>query len=473
MRLFINQLNDPNAEEHAANCSNAYWQHPKEDGHTDQQPREMTRRTERVICRLMTQGIYFANAWSSAVKANIEGNSKNDKEIKGLIRCTIVDIYQDILREDTCEGHWGTYYAWYVVEQISGGLTANGGENDCTRGKYKTIQLNTWPMRNKMKTWLKQNKQMKEKLAQEEISGGCTGRQVKTRKQLQEEGVIKENEAEKKEDEKLKSQMKTHFRKILDTLQIQMKEEEGKLRASRAQARPDPSVVDDEEKEGDDIEEHIKNAVANAREKLGQVIVIPASATPATGTTQQTPGAGAAAAAQPVATPPATTKPVVERTDDTTSATHPAHASETPENKSTARGTQTGQELLSTKDPQTAGGAGSSVGRKEDDEPPAGPPPPPPRPPPPPSGKSGDDAAGTTREQGDPGVAGPPGPTEKSGEDKCKQSLGKTANSSGPIVISTGCTSDADLGGGQTLTDAIANGNEFREYTYKEHLEYN
>ncbi|KJP89616.1 hypothetical protein AK88_00827 [Plasmodium fragile] len=290
LQIFITHMNNDSQYHNAINCENAYWQHPQEHGTKDQLPREMSRSTERVICRLMTQAIYFANAWSKAVQEDITGDSVHNKEIKGLIRCTIVDVYNDILRANACEGWWGTYYAWYVVDHISGGLTAHGGQNDCTRGKYKTIQLNTWPMRNQMKTWLKQNKQMKEKLAQEEISGGCTGRQVKTREQLQKEGEIQDPEAENKKDEELKSQMKTHFRKILDTLQIQMKKEEGKLRASRAPAPQYPSVDDADEKNAEDIERKIEKAIEAVQDHLHAVI-------------EQTTGEKAAAATKAATTP--------------------------------------------------------------------------------------------------------------------------------------------------------------------------
>ncbi|KJP86071.1 hypothetical protein AK88_04262 [Plasmodium fragile] len=315
MRLFINQLNDPNAEEHAANCSNAYWQHPLEHGQPGQSPRRMDRSKERVICRLMTQAIYFANGWTEEVKKNI-GHDTHSHDIKGLMRCTIADIYKDILTEHGCEGHWGTYYAWYVVDHISEAMKETWGDQHCKKGKYKEIELKTWDMRNKMKTWLKENKQMQEQLAQEQIGDDCKGAKVKLQVGPREE------EQEKREDNKTKHEVKQQVRQILGTLQIQMKAEEGKLRGSTARAPKYPSVDAEDDPQDAEIEKHIKEAVQKVEAELNEVIAKtgvarPAATTRSTASPEKkskdtdTPGGPpAAAAAKPAATKPATTKPV-------------------------------------------------------------------------------------------------------------------------------------------------------------------
>ncbi|KJP84809.1 hypothetical protein AK88_05561 [Plasmodium fragile] len=282
--LFITDMNNDSEYHNAKNCENAYWQHPEEHGTPGQSPRRMDRSKERVICRLMTQAIYFANAWSKEARNNASHDDQN-KEIKGIMRCTIADIYQDILTEAGCEGHWGTYYAWYVVDQISGGLTATRGAQDCERGKYKTIDLKTWPMRSKMKTWLKDNEQMKQKLAQEKIQDGCGGGTVKTKGQLQQEGEIKDDESEHKNDEELKKRMKAAITPILGKLKHAMKQEEITLKASTGPAPTYDSVDDADEQKGDEIDHEMKQAIEDAGEDLKKVIVIPASATPATAAT--------------------------------------------------------------------------------------------------------------------------------------------------------------------------------------------
>ncbi|KJP85051.1 hypothetical protein AK88_05321 [Plasmodium fragile] len=284
MRLFIKHMDGDSEYHNAKNCENAYWEHPTEHGKTHQPQRKMDRRTERVICRLMKQGIYFANAWTQEVKTNIEDNSENDKEIKGLMRCTIAHIYQDILRTYACEGWWGTYYAWWVVDQISGALKDTLGENHCKRGMYKEIELGHWPMRNQMKKWLKQNAQMQEKLAQEQIGDDCKGAQVKL-----EVGKTQE-EKDKNKDKQTKDEVKQQVTKILQEVEEEMKNEEKQLRGSTAKAPKYPSVGEEDEKKDAEIEEHIKHAVEHAGDALQKVIVIPASGARATGTTQQTPG---------------------------------------------------------------------------------------------------------------------------------------------------------------------------------------
>ncbi|KJP84994.1 hypothetical protein AK88_05376 [Plasmodium fragile] len=306
MEIFITDMKDDSEYQNAKNCENAYWEHPIEDGQKDRRPREMSRSTERVICRLMTQAIYFANAWTKEVKTDIERNSQNDTEIKGLIRCTIADIYQDILREDTCEGWWGTYYAWYVVDQISGALKHKVREQHCKKGKYKTIELNTWNIRNKMKTWLKQNEQMKKKIEQEHIGEGCTGREVKTREQLKKAGAIEDQEAEHKTDDEMKHTVKQHAEKILGEVQTEMEKEQDQLRASTGTAPTDPDVEDADEKKAEDIEQQIQQAIEEVKDELNEIIAqtaagqaaaanaatTPSKASPAKGATPQTGGSG-------------------------------------------------------------------------------------------------------------------------------------------------------------------------------------
>ncbi|KJP85077.1 hypothetical protein AK88_05299 [Plasmodium fragile] len=392
MRLFIKHMDGDSEYHNAKNCENAYWEHPTEHGKTHQPQRKMDRRTERVICRLMKQGIYFANAWTQEVKTNIEDNSENDKEIKGLMRCTIAHIYQDILRTYACEGWWGTYYAWWVVDQISGALKDTLGENHCKRGMYKEIELGHWPMRNQMKKWLKQNAQMQEKLAQEQIGDDCKGAQVKL-----EVGKTQE-EKDKNKDKQTKDEVKQQVTKILQEVEEEMKNEEKQLRGSTAKAPKYPSVGEEDEKKDAEIEEHIKHAVEHAGDALQKVIVIPASGARATGTTQQT--------------------PETEKTSTDNTANTPSAPSVPPGPKGRSEDSKAGQ-------PQA----------------PASPP-----------------APGEEGTQPVTGAARPKGPHEQSGEAQCQASLRPAAASSGGIVISTACTSDADLGGGKKVNAAIAHG---------------
>ncbi|KJP84736.1 hypothetical protein AK88_05631 [Plasmodium fragile] len=308
-------MNDDTEYDNAMNCANAYWQHPAEDGNTDQLPRQMTRRTERVICRLMTQAIYFANAWSSEVKDNIREDSVHNREIKGLIRCTIVDVYKDILTEAGCEGHWGTYYAWYVVDQMWEAMKDTWRDQHCNNGKYKTIELKTWNTRNKMKEWLKQDARVKKKLEQEQISDGCTGRKVQTREQLQKEGEIKDNADENKKDEELKTRMKADIMKHLGVVQQELEHEEEKLRASGAPAPTYDSVGAEDTKDAE-IAKHMKGKIADVQEKLKPVIAKNAAAQEAAAKAANTPSKASPGGKKPAVSPPkvpeAPTDPVPE-----------------------------------------------------------------------------------------------------------------------------------------------------------------
>ncbi|KJP84946.1 hypothetical protein AK88_05424 [Plasmodium fragile] len=314
LQIFIQHMNDDSEYDNAINCGNAYWEHPTEDGTSGQSPRRMDRSKERVICRLMTQAIYFANAWSSAVKANIEGNSKNDREIKGLIWCTIVDIYQEILWIYGCEGHWGTYYAWYTTQIIWDELKTQLGENNCKRGKYKDIKLGYWPMRNQMKRWLQENKQMQDKLEKEQISDGCKGAQVKL-----EVGTGKE-EQQKDKDNHTKHEIRQDVKDILGDVKKEMEKEEDQLRGSTDPAPQYPAVEEAEKEKDAEIEQHMKGKIADVEEKLKPVIAKNAAAQAAAAKTagktrseasQATkPDAPTPPAAKPAATKPATTTPV-------------------------------------------------------------------------------------------------------------------------------------------------------------------
>ncbi|KJP84761.1 hypothetical protein AK88_05607 [Plasmodium fragile] len=284
-------MNDDSEYDNAVNCENAYWEHPIDDGQPNQPQREMSRRTERVICRLMTQAIYFANAWSPEVRQNAQEIEGRDKEIKGIMRCTIANIYQDILRTYACEGWWGTYYAWYTTQIIWDALKDTLGEHHCKRGMYKNIKLGDWPMRQQMKTWLQQNARMQKKLAQEQIHDGCRGGTVKTKGKLQVEGVIKDDESETKKDEELKTQMKGDITKILGDVKRKMKQEQEAvtLKASSGAAPPDPYVDDAHEKKDAAIENEMQQAIAHVKEELDAVIAKTAAAQDAAAKAATTP----------------------------------------------------------------------------------------------------------------------------------------------------------------------------------------
>ncbi|KJP87303.1 hypothetical protein AK88_02983 [Plasmodium fragile] len=262
LELFIRHMNDDSQYDNAINCGNAYWQHPIEDGQKDRRPREMTRRQERVICRLMTQAIYFANAWSEAVRENAKENKGQDEEIKGLMRCTIVDVYKDILWIYGCEGWWGTYYAWYTTQIMRSALESRLGKQNCNKGKYKDIELHTWDMRNKMKTWLKENKQMQEQLAQEQIGDDCKGAQVKL------EVGPREQEQQKDKDNQTKDEVKQKVTKILQEVEEEMKNEEKQLRGSTARAPKYPAVDDEDEKKDEEIEGVMNQAIGHVKVAL-------------------------------------------------------------------------------------------------------------------------------------------------------------------------------------------------------------
>ncbi|KJP84776.1 hypothetical protein AK88_05592 [Plasmodium fragile] len=294
LEIFITDMKDDSQYDNAIPCENAYWEHPAEDGKTDQRPREMTRRKERVICRLMTQAIYFANAWTDAARKNASHDDQN-KEIKGIMRCTIADIYKDILTEHGCEGHWGTYYAWWVVDQISQAMKAPGREQHCKRGMYNTIHLGDWPMRQQMKTWLKQNEQMKERLEQERISDGCQGRTLNI-------GSDMTKESEQKTDETTKTAMRQEAQAILNEMKKEMNEEEQRLRAPGAPAPTYDSVGEEHEQRGDQIDAQIQHAIEEVKDKIKELIEKTAR--------DKAAAAKAAAVTKPATTTSATTKPV-------------------------------------------------------------------------------------------------------------------------------------------------------------------
>ncbi|KJP84812.1 hypothetical protein AK88_05556, partial [Plasmodium fragile] len=350
MGLFITHMHADSEYDNAINCENAYWEHPAEHATSGQSPRKMDRSTERVICRLMTQAIYFANAWSQDIRNNAEDNEGKDTEIKGIMRCTIADIYQDILRTYGCEGWWGTYYAWYTTQIMGTVLENQLGENHCKRGMYKEIELGHWPMRNKMKTWLEQDASMQKKLAQEQIGDDCKGAKVKL------EVGPREEEQEKTEDNKTKDAVQQHVRQILGNLKHAMKQEEDRLKASRAPAPTYPSGAEAHDQKAAAIEAQMNKAIEHVKDKIKEVIAKNASA--------QAAAAAKAAAATPASTGVGTTPAAAEKEPKKEDAA-PAKVPEAPK---ALRPAQTG--------PATVNGA-EGVARSDESAPGSIPQPPP------------------------------------------------------------------------------------------------
>ncbi|KJP84815.1 hypothetical protein AK88_05550 [Plasmodium fragile] len=98
----------------------------------------------------------------------------NDDELKEYVRCAIVNMYMEILKESSCGGDWGLWYAWYTMKQmedgIRGGLITTG---KCGHEVFENIQTKEFDMAEKIKDWLKKNPSLTDKIGGQGIDSTC------------------------------------------------------------------------------------------------------------------------------------------------------------------------------------------------------------------------------------------------------------------------------------------------------------
>ncbi|KJP84845.1 hypothetical protein AK88_05524 [Plasmodium fragile] len=154
-----------------SNCMNAYYKHPADP---DGRERLVTRAADRIMCRLMVGALYFMNdnrwrLWGGNMVVS------NDDELTEYVRCATVNMYMEILKESSCGGDWGLYYAWYTMKEMEDGI----GSGLITKGKcghavFQNIKASEWDMGNKIKQWLRQNARMNGKIARSGLKSKCS-----------------------------------------------------------------------------------------------------------------------------------------------------------------------------------------------------------------------------------------------------------------------------------------------------------
>ncbi|KJP84945.1 hypothetical protein AK88_05423 [Plasmodium fragile] len=121
----------------------------------------------------MVGALYFMNEKSWHMSGRSMGVS-NDDEMKEYVRCAIVNMYMEILKESSCGGEWGLWYAWYTMKQMEKGL--QGGlitKGKCGHAVFQNIQTKEFDMAHKIQAWLKKNKGVTDKIARPEIQSIC------------------------------------------------------------------------------------------------------------------------------------------------------------------------------------------------------------------------------------------------------------------------------------------------------------
>ncbi|KJP85645.1 hypothetical protein AK88_04717 [Plasmodium fragile] len=406
-----------------ANCMNAYYKHPQ---YPDGPPRQVTRAGDRIMCKLMVGALYFMNDNSWPTRGGSMGVS-NDDELREYVRCAIVNMYMDILKESSCGGEWGLYYAWYTMKQLEegpgGGLISQG---KCGQGVFENIKASEWDMGKKIKDWLWQNSRTTRTIARSGLTSKCS-KAISDIDKVHNAGttdslnVLKEG-LEKEIGDTLKAAMKSVMTQIRKEVKAKIKGSGDKAPGSTLEP-PSDSEEDDtgelSDSEEDKEQDHYSSLPASSS--------LPGASTGRASTISKS--AGGVAAAKP---------------PDARATTQATETPTTPSPKEPTGKPRAGPELGDT------GGERSQSVPKAPASPvlPARPPPPPPprRPSTPRQGSDpGRQAAGTAGASTDTKVkdsdAKPPGTAP------CPDSN----STSGGVSIRCGSTSDSDLG----LTDDV------------------
>ncbi|KJP84925.1 hypothetical protein AK88_05445 [Plasmodium fragile] len=346
---YMQDHNDLN-EAYGANCYNTGWNDfgKGNDSHTQQRVADVVR------CRVMSVAWAFANGWGHSASANTDGVDITPEE-KDMFRCEVVNIFGHLLKEKYCSEQKGykrgvEYSRIAFRDMKSAGINGVGAingpviEGRCTACGYQGHERWAHAINLKVVEWLMHHGEIMNEIAQMEQAMPCTERWTDYIKQIDHpHNPIKDGNTEGRT---LKERLSEEGQRKIQDAEQQL---EGAV----------TKIIENVAKDTDDILQQAQEAFQDVPKNAHK------------DATETTPGA------KPMATTPATPKPV-------------------------AGGT-----------PGQGTGTGGDVARKDDDEqPPARPPPPPPPEPARPAentGAPGD--AGPAGPQGETGAKGEPGPT--------------------------------------------------------------
>ncbi|KJP85162.1 hypothetical protein AK88_05205 [Plasmodium fragile] len=214
LEAFIEHVTEKDTEGWDENCENAYYNHKT---NPNGNPRRVEYAGDRIMCRLMVGALYFMNEnswpmWGGTMLVS------NDDEMKEYVRCAIVNMYMEILKESSCGGGWGLWYAWYTMkkmeEGLQGGLITTG---KCGNAVFKNIQTEEFDMAQKIKAWLESTRRLTDKIRGKGIESTC-------KKSLVELGGVTPSKHAKDEKIKLQPQEKKVIQELGEELKVKVED---------------------------------------------------------------------------------------------------------------------------------------------------------------------------------------------------------------------------------------------------------
>ncbi|KJP87555.1 hypothetical protein AK88_02721 [Plasmodium fragile] len=423
LQKFIQHLKEDGMDDmYSVNCKNSGWPLPDDPTET---PRIVKSMGARIICTLMTKALYFLNGWSKAPGTDMEDDSVGNRELRNFIKCTIVHMFMHLLNESACASTWGIFYAWYSMEKM--GALPNWSTNlvytqACTQNLDVQLQVAGWSMKDAVKEWLKRNVNIQNTLNRHSFVQNC-GLAVPKTKGSKQDGTDQVDEDTLQKIQNVGGNLQTAMRKAFRQIKKEWREQAIAAGVSNVAASPETESDDEAHDDADDDEEQDTNAGTDKDKKKEDSSNAP-----------QVPKK--VEAPPPPKVPEAPKQGVVPQ--DRVSVPKAAPDAQAP---SVAQG---GRSDTPPADAAPTTSAGTGQGTQTETTPPGPGPGPGPgqQPPPPPPPKDG------------PHKSGPQATTnEKTGEEKCKDSLGQGQPRSGSVVISAGCTSDTALGALPGVTD--------------------
>ncbi|KJP85427.1 hypothetical protein AK88_04930 [Plasmodium fragile] len=267
LEQFMTAMMEMDLDSYAKACDNEYWQHPSEHGKPEQVPRRMNNTGERVKCRLMTGALYFLNGWGRNLPGQ-ERTFSGEEELRQYITCAIVNMFTYILDESKCGTNWGTYYAWYAMQNLTWGLPNNAVEQGtCRHGEFEDVKRGKWSMRQVIHEWFKKEAETLQKLGGSEITEECK-KDARADNRKSTKGARSDaNTTRTVIEEHIEKKLKEGLKDILGQVKEGVKETVRELRGEGAYSANPEDDNDDGEDDDDDDADAEQEDDANAKDK--------------------------------------------------------------------------------------------------------------------------------------------------------------------------------------------------------------
>ncbi|KJP88330.1 hypothetical protein AK88_01946 [Plasmodium fragile] len=254
LKDFVDNMEkiEENIDAYATSCGDEGWTR-RGDTHKGKTYRGHTV-ADVMKCRLMLGALFFIAGWKSNKQPDTH-ESKNDTDMKAIMRCMVATVFAYILAAIPCGHEWlGPDWAWEIMRGMGkpGGVDTSISDGKCRLDEYTDTKVGTRDLQSAIQKWLKKSKTLRNRMQAIEENPKCEIKWEMYKKSLANSGEGADLSSIFQQDEMntlVKEQVQEMFTKIRNTVRKTVDPARSKTGSSGAVGDSD---VDSEHEDDDE-----------------------------------------------------------------------------------------------------------------------------------------------------------------------------------------------------------------------------